>query len=218
MPDPKSNDVEGILSALGSVTARFTPGALETFLASLLRWNPQLGLISKRDPTAVAARLVGQSVALWEFVASEGVFAQAPKPWRVADVGTGGGFPGVVWKLLEPRIELSLIERKDRKAHFLQQVVDSMGLTEVRVVPEDVRELCLQEGYRESYDLVAMMAVAPPGELGQPLEELLCPDGFMANVRPSSQQLLEQRAGSSLVLVQKQESDFGTFVLYRKTQ
>lgn len=211
-----SNDVERTLQTLASLLPRFTPRLLETYLSDLFEWNPQLGLISKRDPPAVAARLVRQSVTLWEFVTGHAAFAGKEMPWRVADVGTGGGFPGIVWKLLEPRIQLALIERMERKAHFLERIVQRLGMADTSVIARDVREITREEYDAEGFDLVAMMAVATPGALGDALEALLRPGGFLATIRPKTQQLVEQRVGPSLALVARGDTATGSFVLYHK--
>jgi 16S rRNA (guanine527-N7)-methyltransferase len=214
---PRANDdVERTLHALSDLLPRFAPRRLETYITDLLEFNPQLGLISKQDSPEVAARLVRQSVALWEFATGHAAFAGTEMPWRVADIGTGGGFPGLVWKLLEHRIHLTLIERMERKAHFLERVVQRLGLVDTRVIARDVREIAHEEDVAETFHLVTMMAVATPGALGEALETLLRPGGFLATIRPTTQQLVEQRVGTNLTLVTRDDSGSASFVLYHK--
>jgi len=50
------------------------------------------------------------------------------KPLRVADIGSGAGFPGIVWKILRPEIELVLFERKERLHGFLERVIAMLSL------------------------------------------------------------------------------------------
>lgn len=214
MPRDSTADVRQTLQAVADLVPRFTQ--LEAYLDELFTWNPQLGLISKQQSPDVAARLIRQSVALWEFVVDQGVFAQEGMPWQIADVGTGGGFPGLIWKLLEPRTQLVLIERKERKAHFLERVVHRLGLTNTHVLAMDVKDVAQDDGFRDRFDLVAVMAVATTGILGPDIEPLLRRGGFLASIRPASQQLVEQRAGESLTLVTRRDIDVGAFVLYQK--
>jgi 16S rRNA (guanine527-N7)-methyltransferase len=203
------------MADIADLLPRFNTRQIELFVSDLLAWNPRLGLVSKQNTAEVIARLIRQSVALWEFATAEAILALAEKPWRVADVGTGGGFPGIVWKLLEPRIHLALIERKERKSHFLQTIVHRMRLEAVRVEAQDVAELARREEYAGRFDLAAMMAVALPGELGPAIEALLRPGGLLATIRPRHQQILEQRAGDTLTLVKSEDTPGGTLVLYQ---
>jgi 16S rRNA (guanine(527)-N(7))-methyltransferase RsmG len=60
---------------------------------------------------------------------------------RLADVGSGGGFPGLPLKIIRPELDLVLIESNIRKATFLTEVVRELGLTEVRVLVRRYEEL-----------------------------------------------------------------------------
>ena len=76
---------------------------------------------------------------------------------HVADIGSGAGFPGMVWAIYFPDITIDLIEPTQKRCVFLNTVITSLGLTNVNVInkrSEDCNDL------RESYDLVAARAVA----------------------------------------------------------
>jgi 16S rRNA (guanine527-N7)-methyltransferase len=60
---------------------------------------------------------------------------------RLADVGSGGGFPGLPLKILRPELEVFLIESSVKKATFLAEVVRELGLTDVRVLVSRYEEL-----------------------------------------------------------------------------
>ena len=63
------------------------------------------------------------------------------KTCRLADVGSGGGFPGLPMKILRPELDLYLIESNIKKATFLTEVVRELGLTGVRVLVSRYEEL-----------------------------------------------------------------------------
>jgi 16S rRNA (guanine(527)-N(7))-methyltransferase RsmG len=56
-----------------------------------------------------------------------------PTGATVADVGSGGGYPGVPWSILRPDLRVTLIEANSRKAEYLKHIVRELGLTEVEV-------------------------------------------------------------------------------------
>ena len=93
---------------------------LDDYLRELLQWNDELGLVSKRDPLDACIRLVIESAELGDIAAR----VLTSSEHRVADVGSGGGFPGVVWGFLFPQWNLVLIERREKKAAFLERVVE----------------------------------------------------------------------------------------------
>ena len=76
---------------------------------------------------------------------------------RVIDVGTGAGFPGLPMKLLEPGIDLTLLDSLDKRVRFLQEVCDAVGLDDVECLHARAEE---QPERRETYDLAVSRAVA----------------------------------------------------------
>ena len=57
----------------------------------------------------------------------------------IADVGTGGGFPGIPLKILYPHLSMTLIEVTEKKIRFLENVVAQLGLSSVEIVNLDWR-------------------------------------------------------------------------------
>jgi 16S rRNA G527 N7-methylase RsmG len=111
MPTEHSDDVSEVLAATTDVRSRVDLSVLRSFLEELFRWNSQLGLVSKRDTPVVVVRLISQSVRLWDFVRESLAAERFAGVHRVVDVGSGGGFPGMIWKMLSPEREFLLIER-----------------------------------------------------------------------------------------------------------
>jgi 16S rRNA (guanine(527)-N(7))-methyltransferase RsmG len=83
---------------------------------------------------------------------------------RLADVGSGGGFPGIPMKIICPEMDLYLIESNMKKATFLTEVVRELGLTGVRVLVSRYEELSEEVA---PLDIICSRAV---GEFGPFLE------------------------------------------------
>jgi 16S rRNA (guanine527-N7)-methyltransferase len=98
---------------------------IRTYVALLLKWNATISLTAITDPIEICKLHFGESI----FAAS----AVPLREGRLADVGSGAGFPGLPLKMASPQIELTLIESNARKAAFLSEVVRSLELEGVEV-------------------------------------------------------------------------------------
>src|SRR5215210_954186 len=80
--------------------------------------------------------------------------------WRLADVGSGGGLPGIPIKIMKPDLAATLVESTGKKAVFLQHAVGSLSLANVEVANTRVEELGRRQAHRDAYDVVTSRAVA----------------------------------------------------------
>ena len=134
--------------------------AFGRYLALLEQWNERAGLTAIRDPDEVARRLFGESLAL--LVALRGAdILEANQPSRVADIGPGGGFPGVPMRVVDPSLQLVLIESQRRRCEFLEVLAADLTLDGVEVVNARAEEAGRDQALRETFDLVVARAVAP---------------------------------------------------------
>ena len=76
------------------------------------------------------------------------------------DVGTGAGFPGVVLKILEPSLKLTLADSLGKRVSWLKTICEALSLDGVQCLHVRAEELALQEGFRDSFDLAVSRAVA----------------------------------------------------------
>lgn len=95
-------------------------GTLSRFLAELLKWNSRINLTSITEPEAVAELHVLDSLAISSHLASGS---------RLLDIGTGGGFPGVPIAITRPDLEVSLVDRTEKKILFLKSTLARLGIT-----------------------------------------------------------------------------------------
>src|ERR1700722_12678869 len=89
--------------------------SIRAYIDVLLLWNKKISLTSIENPDEIAKLHFGESFfAALELSTLEG---------RLADVGSGAGFPGVPIKMLSPGLDLSLIESNAKKAAFLSEIL-----------------------------------------------------------------------------------------------
>jgi len=181
---------------------------LQIYLDSILEWNERAGLISPHDPLATLSRLVAQSARLWEMVGE----VHAPVR-RVVDVGTGAGFPGMIWKLLDPEIEIVLIDRRVRKATFLQRTLAVLGLEGADVFEGEAEDAARLSGLAGSCDAAAAVAVGAPMITAPIVTPFLRSGGVFATVLPAGDPP-PARVGQ-MVLAVSEEDPRGTRCIFR---
>ncbi|UQS82166.1 16S rRNA (guanine(527)-N(7))-methyltransferase RsmG [Bombilactobacillus folatiphilus] len=78
----------------------------------------------------------------------------------LADIGSGAGFPGIVLKIINPNLKLTIVDSLQKRIKFLEQVVTELGLTQVTLVHARAEEFARQKDQREAFDYVTARAVA----------------------------------------------------------
>ena len=99
---------------------------VSTYVELLAAWSEKIPLTSVRNPEEIVRFHFGESI----FAAS---LIDMPNG-RLADVGTGAGFPGLALKLARPTLAVTLIEPNKKKTAFLHEVIRSMGLNDTEVI------------------------------------------------------------------------------------
>ncbi len=77
----------------------------------------------------------------------------------LCDIGTGAGFPGLVLKIVFPKLDVTLVEATEKKCNFLKLVVEKLNLSQVTIINQ--RAELYSKQVREHYDIVTSRAVAP---------------------------------------------------------
>jgi len=106
---------------------------IQRYITVLLQWNEKLNLTAIRDPLEILHRHFCES--MYAAVAVPGNFG------RLADIGSGAGFPGIALKIMRPEIELFLVESNIKKGTFLAEVVRELELANARVLISRYEEL-----------------------------------------------------------------------------
>jgi 16S rRNA (guanine527-N7)-methyltransferase len=139
---PISLTDEQIASALSPFQVRPSTderAKIREYVRLLLKWNQSVSLTSIVDPTEILMRHFGESLVARSLLPVENC--------RLADVGTGAGFPGLALKIVSPGLYAILIEPNKKKCAFLSEIVRALELREVEIVPMRFNEIRAEPGY-----------------------------------------------------------------------
>ena len=122
---------------------------LRAYMDLLIAWNEKFNLTAITEPEEIIAKHFWDSIIPLTLYPGEG---------KIADVGTGAGFPGLVWKIVRPELSVSLIEPTGKRCTFLKETVNVLHLQGVEIF--NVRSEEHVKDRREYYDVVTARAVA----------------------------------------------------------
>lgn len=97
---------------------------------------------------------------------------------RIADIGSGAGFPGLVLAVARPDASVDLIESVGRKCEFMRRAIDAAGIANAHVLNTRSEEWATADG-REVYDAVTARAVGRLSTLAELASPLLREDGVL---------------------------------------
>lgn len=169
--------------------------AFAAYTRLLVHEGSRLNLTSLREPDAIERRHFGESLSLLQALESSGALASP-----AIDIGTGAGFPGLPIKIVRPDLKLTLLEATGKKCRFLEQVVDTLGLTGVTVINGRAEDLAHDPGHRGAYALALARAVAPLRVLVELALPFLRPGGHLAAPKGSAAPREVREAATALRL------------------
>ncbi len=141
------------LSGLGLTPPPGAAARLAEYGRLLLEQNQVMNLTAITDPDQVVDLHFLDSAALLTL----GLDFRGKS---LIDVGTGAGFPGLPLKLLEPTLELTLLDSLGKRVHWLETVCEALSLDGITCLHARAEEQALLPGFRDSFDFAASRAVA----------------------------------------------------------
>lgn len=113
---------------LGLQTSHGELTQLHTYLQQLQRWNQTYNLTAIRDPEAMRIQHLVDSLAVVPILDRLAQQQGGATPFRIVDVGSGGGLPGVVLAIMRPSWQVTCVDAVAKKTTFVQQVARVLAL------------------------------------------------------------------------------------------
>lgn len=125
--------------------------ALKKFKELLVEWNEKMNLTAITEDYEVIIKHFVDCLECTHLITNEK---------KIIDVGTGAGFPGMPLAIYYPQIEFTLLDGLNKRLIFLEEVINKLGLKNVKIVHARAEEAARNEDFFESFDAVVSRAVA----------------------------------------------------------
>lgn len=146
--------------------SRETEQRLVTYATMVQKWNPRINLVSASTIASLRLRHIDDCIQIIDH--------SGPLSGRWVDLGSGGGFPGIVVAILgaDWDLDVTLVESDQRKSAFLRAVLRETGLTRASVISDRIESVPPL-----SADHVSARALAPLATLLPMVERHMRPQG-----------------------------------------
>jgi len=126
---------------------------LEKLADLFLEWNQKLNLSAIRDKDGVLLKHIVDSLLVMplDIIKEE---------QQILDLGTGGGFPGLILAIIYPNTKFTLVDATEKKIKAVQAMADDLNLTNVKCLTGRAEELGRDKNLREKFDVVVARALA----------------------------------------------------------
>ena len=146
--DISNQSISEVLQKYGFTPDLKTCEKIRIYISLLIHWNNRISLTSITAPLDILKLHFGESIY--------GVTAGAVSFGRLADVGSGAGFPGIPLSLANPNIQVTLIEPNLKKSVFLLEVKRALDLKNAEVIRSRM------ESINGSFNFISSRAFGQP--------------------------------------------------------
>lgn len=123
--------------------------AFEVYFEELLKWNQKINL------TAIQTE---KGIVLKHFLDSLSVFPYLPKSCSILDIGSGAGFPGIPLKIIQPALEMTLIDSIRKKVDFQRHIIRALGLKGIEAIHGRVQDKGILQSLGGRFDIIVSRA------------------------------------------------------------
>lgn len=123
----------------------------KNYMDLLILWNEKMNLTAITDK---------EQIVLKHFVDSLTISNLINDNSKVVDIGTGAGFPGIPIKIYNETLNVTLVDSLNKRIMFLDEVIEKLGLQNIRAIHSRAEDFAHIKGERESYDYAVSRAVA----------------------------------------------------------
>jgi 16S rRNA (guanine527-N7)-methyltransferase len=125
--------------------------AFMMYLAELKKWNKAYNLTGLKNDEDIVIKHFLDSLLYLKVMPDSGI--------KVADVGSGAGFPGIPIKIVRPEIEMYLIEPSGKKSAFLRHITGKLQLKNIDVIEKSIEEIKVNQEIPVSVDVAVTRAL-----------------------------------------------------------
>ena len=147
------------------------------YMKLLIDWNEKINLTAITEPEEIITKHFIDSLTILKYIKND---------YKIVDVGTGAGFPGIPLCIMNPTIKMTLVDSLNKRLIFLQEVVNTLKLKNIEIVHARAEELGQNIKYRETFDIATSRAVANLSTLSEYLIPLVKINGKIISMKASN--------------------------------
>jgi 16S rRNA (guanine527-N7)-methyltransferase len=116
-------------------------------------WNEKINLTAITEDSEIIKKHFIDSIKVFKF-------KELKNAKKVIDIGTGGGFPGIPMKIINPGSKIVLLDSLNKRINFLNEVIKELKLNDIETIHGRAEDYANQSKYREKFDVAISRAVA----------------------------------------------------------
>lgn len=173
--------------ALGCEISSLMESRIQLYLDLLEKWNHKINLTAEKDPDSILKRHVFDSLQYSRALKSD---------FRVMDIGSGAGFPGIPLKIIFPDLVFVLVESQRKRCSFMETVIRELGLEKIEVI--NARAEDIPANQEQQFDAVIFRAVSGLEQCLALGERFVAPGGRLIVKKPPEEAPAQKESTLSL--------------------
>ncbi len=141
------------MNSIGIELTNSQLNAFETYYDMLIDRNKVMNLTAITEFDEVMDKHFLDSVYLFRSI-------ELKADYKLIDIGTGAGFPGIPLKIVFPELKITLLDSLNKRVGFLNDVIDELNLNDIEAIHGRAEDIARDKAYRASYDIAVSRAVA----------------------------------------------------------
>jgi 16S rRNA (guanine527-N7)-methyltransferase len=142
----------------------------------VMEWNEKINVVSRKKENVYD--LIEDSRLYLEYIDND-------SSKNLLDLGTGGGFPGIIIKLHKPLLNVTLVDSISKKINVVKDIISKLNLENIKAVSSRAEDLGKRSPYKKSFDYITARSVAPLDDLVKWSVNLIKPGGRLITLKGS---------------------------------